>query len=73
MLNFLLEQIATGARYANTENVFIRALILMKFLNYPIEEIQKRLAEFKSKLANYREDLKQRYYKQMDNVVAGNW
>lgn len=73
MLNFLLEQIATGARYANDENVFIRALILMKLLNYPIEEIQKRLAEFKSKLANYREDLKQRYYKQMDDVVAGNW
>ncbi|MFJ1321901.1 hypothetical protein ACILDT_02700 [Capnocytophaga canis] len=73
MLNFLLEQIATGARYANTENVFIRALILMKFLNYPIEEIQKRLAEFKSKLIKYDEDLKKIYYKQMDNVVAGNW
>ncbi|MFJ1377295.1 hypothetical protein ACILE8_02860 [Capnocytophaga canimorsus] len=73
MLNFLLEQIATGARYANDENVFIRVLILMKLLNYPIEEIQKRLAEFKSKLAGYREDLKQVYYKQMDNVVAGNW
>ncbi|MFK8264813.1 hypothetical protein [Capnocytophaga canimorsus] len=73
MLNFLLEQIATGARYANNENVFIRVLILMKLLNYPIEEIQKRLAEFKSKLIKYDEDLKQRYYKQMDNVVAGNW
>ncbi|WGU68831.1 hypothetical protein QIU18_11130 [Capnocytophaga canimorsus] len=73
MLNFLLEQIATGARYANNENVFIRVLILMKFLNYPIEEIQKRLAEFKSKLIKYDEDLKKIYYKQMDNVVAGNW
>ncbi|CEN47369.1 conserved hypothetical protein [Capnocytophaga canis] len=73
MLNFLLEQIATGGIYANNENVFIRVLILMKLLNYPIEEIQKKLAEFKSKLAGYREDLKQVYYKQMDNVVAGNW
>ncbi|MFJ1438203.1 hypothetical protein ACILPE_00510 [Capnocytophaga canimorsus] len=73
MLNFLLEQIATGARYANNENVFIRVLILMKLLNYPIEEIQKRLAEFKSKLIKYDEDLKKIYYKQMDNVVAGNW
>ncbi|MFJ1365008.1 hypothetical protein ACILDU_01000 [Capnocytophaga canimorsus] len=73
MLNFLLEQIATEARYANDENVLIRALILMKLLNYPIEEIQKRLAEFKSKLANAREDLKQEFYRQMDDVVAGNW
>ncbi|MFJ1435835.1 hypothetical protein ACILFN_10905 [Capnocytophaga canimorsus] len=73
MLNFLLEQIATGGIYANNENVFIRVLILMKLLNYPIEEIQKKLAEFKSKLIKYDEDLKKIYYKQMDNVVAGNW
>ncbi|AEK24324.1 Hypothetical protein Ccan_22090 [Capnocytophaga canimorsus Cc5] len=73
MLNFLLEQITTEARYANDENVLIRALILMKLLNYPMEEQQKRLAEFKSKLANAREDLKQEFYRQMDDVVAGNW
>ncbi|KGN81622.1 hypothetical protein HW49_03985 [Porphyromonadaceae bacterium COT-184 OH4590] len=73
MLNFLLSEIATGKDYANDENVFARVLILMKLLNYPMEELQAKLAEFKSKLANYREDIKQTYYTQMDNIVSGNW
>lgn len=73
MLNFLLAEIETGKRHAIRQDNFARALILMKLLNYPMEEIQTKLADFKAKLANAHEDLKQTYYKQMENIVAGNW
>lgn len=73
MLNFLLAEIETGKRHAIRQDNFARALILMKLLNYPMEEIQTKLADFKTKLANAHEDLKQTYYKQMENIVTGNW
>lgn len=73
MLNFLLNEVATGKKYALRENNFMRILILMKLLGYPNEEIQDKAEEFKSKLANYIESLKQKYYQQIDAVVSGAW
>ncbi|MGT2742192.1 hypothetical protein [Streptococcus plurextorum] len=73
MLNFLLAEIETGKRYAIRQDNFARALILMKLLNYPMEEIQTKLADFKAKLANVDVHIKQKYYKELDDIVTGNW
>ena len=71
MLNFLLSEIATENMYANDENVFIRTLILLKLSKSPL--LGEKLKEFKEKLNNINENLKQKFYKQMDDVVNGNY
>lgn len=71
MLNFLLSEIETGKRYAIDEKIFIRSLILMKIVGD--DTIEKKLKDFKEKLGNYREDIRDQYYKQMDNVVQLNY
>lgn len=70
MLEFLLNDIATGKV---DRHIFVRSLILMKILDYPMGEIETKLAEMKAKLVNCCEDIKQEIYKQLDDVVSGNW
>lgn len=70
MLEFLLNEIATGKV---DRHIFVRSLILMKILDYPMGEIETKLAEMKAKLVNCCEDIKQEIYKQLDDVVSGNW
>jgi len=72
MLNFLLSEIATGKQYAaNDENVLIRTLILLKLTKSPL--LTEKLKEFKENLKNCNENLKQKFHKQMDDVVNGNY
>ena len=71
MLDFLLSEIETGQQYAVDDSVFIRTLILMNILGYAA--IEDKLKEFKAKLVNYREDIKELSYIQMENAVRSNY
>lgn len=73
MLNFLLNEVATGKKYALRENNFMRILILMKLLDYPMAEVEAKAREFKTYYKEDDKDIIEEAYQQMDAVVSGAW
>lgn len=71
MLDFLLSEITTGKRYALNINVLIRTLILLKLNND--SGFGEKLKEFKDKISHYADNIKEPYYKQMDEIASGNF
>ncbi len=60
MLDFLLNEIATGKRYALNINVLMRTLILLKLSND--ERFEQKLIEFKDTIGHFADNIKEPYY-----------
>lgn len=71
MLEFLLSEIDTGKRYANNIYVLLRALILLKVLKDPSFEI--RLNEFRNKVSEYAENIKEQYLELFNRLAKGEY
>jgi hypothetical protein len=71
MLDFLLKEMATGKLYATGQKQRMRILILLKLTQSP--QLKGKFEEFKKLLSKTSEDLRPGFYKQMEDVVNGNY